>query len=170
MPKSSKQASVAPPTYQGTPERLGDARAVLVAGVVEMVRVAVPDAVPAMVTGLVEPKLKVGKSWSPAGLEVTAAVSATLPVKPPAGVRVMVDVFAVVVPGVTVTAVPLTVKLGLTAVAMVTEFDPEALLYLEELDESGVYVTVSVSLPVLNEPAGILMVAPPLVRVVAAEV
>jgi hypothetical protein len=31
-------------------------------------------------------------------------------------------------------------------------------------------VTVSVSLPVLNEPAEIVMVAPPLVRVVAAEV
>jgi len=39
-------------------------------------------------------------------------VSATLPVKPAAGVRVTVDVFALVAPGVTVIAVPLPVKVG----------------------------------------------------------
>jgi hypothetical protein len=43
---------------------------------------------------------------------VIAALSATLPVKPPLGVRVMVEVLPVAAPGVTVTAVPLTVKLG----------------------------------------------------------
>lgn len=69
-----------------------------------------------MLTGLVEPKLKVGGYWAPVGLEVTAAVSTTLPVKPPAGVTVMVEVFPVVAPGVTVTAGPLTVKLGVGAV------------------------------------------------------
>ena len=53
-----------------------------------------------------------------------AAVSATLPVNPPVGVTVMVDVFAVVAPGVTVTVVPLSVKLGLTAVVTVTEAEP----------------------------------------------
>jgi hypothetical protein len=36
--------------------------------------------------------------------------------------------------------------------------------------ESGVYVTVNVSLPVASDPAGILIVALPLLRAVAAEV
>jgi hypothetical protein len=101
-------------------------------------RVAVPAAVLAMLTGLVEPKLKVGGYWALVGLEVTVAVSVTLPVKPPAGVTVIVEVFPVVAPGETVTAVPLTVKLGLTAAVTATELDPVALLYMEELDESGV--------------------------------
>jgi hypothetical protein len=69
-----------------------------------------------MLTGLVDPKLKVGWFVAPAGLEVMAAASATLPVKPPAGVTVIVDVFAVVVPAVTVTAAPATVKVGLVTV------------------------------------------------------
>ena len=125
MPKSRMQARVAPPAaYQGTPGRLGYANAALVAAVVLMVRVAVPAVVPVMLTGLVEPKLKVGRYWAPDGLEVTAAVSITLPVKPPAGVTVMVEVFPVVAPGATVTAVPLTVKLGFTAVVTVTEAVP----------------------------------------------
>ena len=95
---------------------LGRTRAALVAAVVVIVSVAVPAEVPVMLTGLVEPKLKVGGYWAPVGLEVTAAVSTTLPVKPPAGVTVMVEVFPVVAPGVTVTAGPLTVKLGVGAV------------------------------------------------------
>jgi hypothetical protein len=81
-----------------------------------------------MLTGLVEPKLKVGRYWAPVGLEVTAAVSVTLPVKPPAGVTVIVEVFPVVAPGATVTAVPLIVKLGFTTVVTVTVVDPVALL------------------------------------------
>jgi len=117
---------------------LGRTRAALVAAVVVIVSVAVPAEVPIMLTGLVEPKLKVGGYWAPVGLEVTAAVSVTLPVKPAAGVTVIVEVFAVVAPGGTVTAVPLTVKLGLTAAVTATELDPVALLYMEELDESGV--------------------------------
>ena len=130
MPKSSKQASVAPPAaYQGTPGRLGWTSAALVAAVVVMVRVAVPAGVPVMLAGLVEPKLKEGRYWALAGLEVTEAVSATLPVKPPAGVTVMVDVFPEVAPGARVTAVPLTVKLELTADVTVTAADvPDALL------------------------------------------
>jgi hypothetical protein len=130
MPKSSKQASVAPPAaYQGTPGRLGWTSAALVAAVVVMVRVAVPAGVPVMLAGLVEPKLKEGRYWAPAGLEVTEAVSATLPVKPPAGVTVMVDVFPVVAPGARVTAVPLTVKLELAGEVTVTAADvPDALL------------------------------------------
>jgi hypothetical protein len=89
-----------------------------------MVRVAVPAAVPVMLTGLVEPKLRVGGSCAPLGPEVTAAVSATLPVKPPDGVTVMMDVFPVVAPAVTVTAVPVIVKPG--GAVTVTEACPEA--------------------------------------------
>jgi hypothetical protein len=98
------------------------------AAVVEMVRVAVPGLTPVMLTGLVEPKLKVGGYWAPDGLEVTAAVSVTLPVNPPLGVTEIVEVFPMVAPGATETAVPLTVKLELTVVGTVTEFDPAAVL------------------------------------------
>ena len=77
---------------------------------VVMVRVAVPEVVPLMLTGLVEPKLSLGVSTAPAGLVVMTAVSATLPLKPLAGVRVMVEAFPVVAPGVTITAVPLIVR------------------------------------------------------------
>ena len=41
---------------------------------------------------------------------MTEAVNATLPVKPPAGVTVIVDVFPLVAPETTLTAVPLSVK------------------------------------------------------------
>ena len=82
-----------------------------VAAVVKMVRVAVSVDVPVILTGLVEPKLTVGESSAPAGLDVITAVKATLPVHPPEGVTVIVEVFPVVL-GATVTAVPLTVKLG----------------------------------------------------------
>lgn len=128
MPKSKRQARVAPPvTYQGSPGRLGKTSELLLAAVVVIVRVAVPAVVPVMVTGVVGPKLKVGGYWAPVGLDVTVAVSATLPMKPPVGVTVMVDVFPVVTPGAeTVTAVPLTVKLGLTAGVTVTEVVPNA--------------------------------------------
>jgi hypothetical protein len=109
MPKSSKHARVAPPAaYHGTPGRFGYAREALVAAVVETVRVAVAGFVPVMLTGLVEPKLKVGGYWAPAGLEVMAGASVTLPVKPPRGVTVMVVVE--VAPGAMETAVPLSVR------------------------------------------------------------
>ena len=48
----------------------------LVAGVVETVRVAVPAVAPVMLTGVVEPKLNVGRYSAPVGLDVIAAVSA----------------------------------------------------------------------------------------------
>ena len=63
-----------------------------------------------MGTTLVEPKLKLGGSRTPVGLEVIAAVSVTLPTKLPDGNTVIVDVLPVVAPAVTVTAVPLIVK------------------------------------------------------------
>jgi hypothetical protein len=81
-----------------------------------MVRVAVPVAAPVMLTGVVEPKLKVGGFTAPVGPEVTAAVSATLPVNPPAGVTATVEVLPVVAPAATVTAVPAIVKMGLVTV------------------------------------------------------
>lgn len=67
---------------------------------------AVPALVPVIETGVVVPNDNVGRSVAPLGLEVRAAVIATLPVNPPAGVTVIVDVFPVVDPGVIVTAVP----------------------------------------------------------------
>lgn len=81
------QAKVAPPAaYQGASGRLGSARAALPGAVVEMVSVAVPGFEPVMLTGLVEPKLKVGGYCAPAGPEVTSAESVTLPVEPSPGV------------------------------------------------------------------------------------
>jgi hypothetical protein len=77
-----------------------------------MVSAAVVAVVPLKVRGLVAPKLSVGRSDAPDGLLVMAAVSVMLPVKPPAGVNVMVEVFPVVAPGERETAEPVTVKLG----------------------------------------------------------
>lgn len=106
---------------------MGYVRVALVAAVVEMVRVAVPAAVPVILTGLVEPKLIVGGYWAPVGLAVMAAVSVTLPVKPPTGVRVMVLVFPVVAPGTKVTAAPVIVNAGETGGVMVYVAEPTAL-------------------------------------------
>jgi len=49
---------------------------------------------------------------APTGLEVIVAVSATLPVNPPLGVSVMVEVFPVVAPGATDTDVPERLRLA----------------------------------------------------------
>jgi hypothetical protein len=88
-----RQANAAPVAeYQRTPGRSGAVRAPADAAVVAMVRVAIPAVVPVMLTGLVEPKLSVGKSCAPDGLDVMAAVRATLPVKPPLGLRTIVVV------------------------------------------------------------------------------
>src|ERR1700692_524100 len=112
MPKIRTKAKVVPPAvYQRTPGLAGYRRAPLVAAVVEMVRLAVP-AVPVILTGLVEPKLNMGRSLAPVGMDVIAAVRATLPIKPPLGVTVIVEVLPVVAPGATETGVPLSVKLG----------------------------------------------------------
>jgi hypothetical protein len=55
--------------------------------------------VPVMLTGDVVPKLNVGRSEAPAGLAVRAAVKVTLPVNPPLGVTVIVELLPVVAPG-----------------------------------------------------------------------
>jgi hypothetical protein len=88
--------------------------------VVVIVRVAVPALAPVIFTGLVEPKLKVGGYWAPLGLEVMVAVSVTLPVKPPVGAMVIVDVFAVEAPAEIATVVPLIVRPGTGGIVTVT--------------------------------------------------
>ena len=84
----------------------------MVVAVVVMVSVAELALAPVMLTGLVEPKLNVGGCTAPEGLDVTVAVSATLPVKPPAGVTETVEVLPVDAPAVSVTEVPETAKDG----------------------------------------------------------
>jgi hypothetical protein len=100
----------------------------VVGGVVEMVSVAVPALVPLMLTGVVEPKLSVGGFTAPAGLVVTTAVRATLPVNPAEGVMVMADVLPVVAPAATETVVPEIVKPGVAVVVTVTVAVPLAAL------------------------------------------
>ena len=133
---------------------------------VVMVRVAVPAVMPVMLTGLVEPKVRVGGYCAPVGLEGTEAVSTTLPVKPPAGVRVTVDVFPVVPPGAKLTAVAVIVRLGGTGAVTLTDAVPEAVPYARELAASGVYDAMRVLTPTAKDPAGTLIVALPLLRVV----
>jgi hypothetical protein len=53
------------------------------AAVVVTVTVADPAVALVMLTGEVEPKLNVGRLAAPLGLDVSAAVRGTLPVKPP---------------------------------------------------------------------------------------
>jgi hypothetical protein len=110
-PNSINTARAAPPgTYHGAFCPLPFIAAHPPSALVAIVNVAVPAPLPVMFTGLVEPKLNVGGSTASLGPEVTAAESATLPVNPPTGVMVMVVVFPVVAPAVTVTAVPLIEK------------------------------------------------------------
>jgi len=80
--------------------------------VVLMVRVAVPGKMLVMLTGPVERKPNVGILCTFAGLPVMAADSATLPVKPPLGVTVIVEVLPVTAPGATITGVPEIAKPG----------------------------------------------------------
>jgi hypothetical protein len=97
-----RHAKVAlPAAYQGTTRSLGRTNAPLVTGVVETVSVPVPAVAPLMLTGDVVPKLNVGGLAAPDGLDVSAALNVTLPVKPPVGVIVIVDVLPVVAPGFT---------------------------------------------------------------------
>jgi hypothetical protein len=82
-----------------------------------MVSVAVTAAVPEMAAGAVTEH--VGGSSAPTGLEVTAHVIATVPVKPPLGVIVMVEL--AVAPGdAMVIGGPLSVKAGGTATVIAT--------------------------------------------------
>ena len=80
--------------------------------VVAMVKVPVAAALPEIVRGLVELKLKVGGAVIPLGLVVRAAVRVTLPVRPLVGVMVIVEVLPMVAPAAMLSGVPVTVKLG----------------------------------------------------------
>ncbi len=99
--------------------RLSAVHCVVLLAVVAMVSVAVPLVAPAIVTGLVVPKLNAGGTTALAGLLVITAVSVTGPVNPPLGVTMMVEVFPVLAPAVTVTPVPLMAKAGGGAAAAV---------------------------------------------------
>jgi hypothetical protein len=127
MPKSNRHASSAPAKIcQFPPGRGGRASALDVAAVLDTVSVAVPAVVLVMLTGVVVPKLNVGGSCAPLGLEATTAVSTTLPVKPPLGVTAIVEVFPVVAPGLMDTAAPETVNERVAAAVTVTEAVPLA--------------------------------------------
>lgn len=114
IPNSNKQASAAPPPayHGGRLDEAAEAEHGLEAAVVAMVSVALPAAPPVTLTGVVAPKLKVGRLTAPLGLEVTTAVRTTLPVKALAGVMLTVEASPVVAPAATDTAVPVIAKLG----------------------------------------------------------
>jgi len=124
IPKSRRQARVAPPAVYQEPGPLlmvvGEMGAVVV-----MVRVVVPAVVPEMLTGLVV-KLRVGSCTAPVGLLVIVAMNCTLPVKPPLGVIVMVEVFPLVAPGARVTSEPPMLKSCGTNAVTVTVAVPDA--------------------------------------------
>lgn len=126
IPIKNKQARMTPPpARQG---RLGAARVdelqgLLALAVVEMVRVAVPALALVRLTGAVVPKLRVGGSVAPLGPDVTDAVSATSPVKPPEGVTVMVDVFWVVEPAGTETEVQVIAMEGVATGVALASFE-----------------------------------------------
>ena len=95
MPKKSRQATAIPPP---TAKNLfsGRARAPLVAAVLLIVIVAVALPLVTLTVGGIE---HVGEFVAPDGLEVREHVRLTVPVKPPDGVTVMVEVLPVVAPG-----------------------------------------------------------------------
>lgn len=90
-----------------------------------------------MFTAEDEPKLKVGGFVAPAGLVATAAVKATLPVNPPLGVTVMVEVLPLPAPRETAIE-PLLLSAKAAGSVTRTEFVPDPALYVDELAESGV--------------------------------
>lgn len=94
--------------------------------VVVIVKVAVPALAPVMFTGVVAPKLIVGRFAAPVGLDVRAAVSETLPVNPFTGVMEIVEVLPVLAPAEIVTAEPLIVNPGISTAVTVTLLVPDA--------------------------------------------
>jgi hypothetical protein len=88
-----------------------------------------------MLTELVTPQ--VAGLVAPAGIVVTAQETLTVPVNPFDGVTVIVAVLPVADAAANEILPPL-VRPKLGAVVTVTVFDPDAVRYVEELDESGV--------------------------------
>src|ERR1700739_1542358 len=121
IPNNSKLAKANPPRRHRVPGADGGATEALLAAVVEIVRVAVWLLVSEMVTGVVAPKLTGGVFTAPPGELVTLALRLTLPVNPPVGVRVIVDVFPAVEPATTATLVPTRLMPGGMAVVTLTK-------------------------------------------------
>ena len=140
-----------------------------VSGVYVAVRVSAPVASePAGILIVAVPLLSaVATEVKPPPLSTTVPVGVGLPLPPlTATVTERLCVVAMLdADGDTVTA-GIVFGDGVT----VTEAAPEAPLYVVELDESGVYVAVSTSVPIASEPAGIFIVSVPLLSAVAAEV
>ena len=138
VPKNRSPARTAPPAgSHGIPLCFGSVMAV-VGAVVVIVSAAVLLGVPVTVTGLVEPKLKVGTRVAPAGVVVMAAARVTLPVKPPDGVTVMVEVLFALAPAAKSTDVAPIVKPGGGGDVTITVAVPVALLYGEPPPGVGV--------------------------------
>ena len=114
--------------------------------VVETINIADTEPAPETVTVLPEPKLKVGRYCAPAGLVARAAVSVTLPVKPPLGAMMIAAVLPVIAPRATVTEVPVTVNDGLATVFSVPKTGTE------KPELAGLAVTASVSLKGIDVP------------------
>ena len=111
-PRNNRHVNTAPPLYQRVTMRIGSLISLLAGAVVAIVSMAVAACAPVMFTVLLEPKLRLGRNWAPSGDDVMLAVIVTLPVKPPLGVTVIVEVFPLVAPGTTETGVPFTVKVA----------------------------------------------------------
>ncbi len=109
MPRRNAHASAAPPAGNHGVLLLVEA-CVVPDFVVVMVRVAVPLLELIRLTGVVDPKLKVGGSCATVGPDAIAAVSATLQLQAGFAVTVIVEVLPVVAPAATVTAVPVIVN------------------------------------------------------------
>jgi hypothetical protein len=92
-------------------------------------------AVAPLIVSELELKLQVGGSMAPVGLEVTAQLRLTVavPVNVVGGVTVIVDVFPVVAPGATLTAVPVMVKLPIPVLPPVTVREIGVLAVFEPL-------------------------------------
>ena len=132
----STPASATPPVMGISLPEVPSAAAVLV---VLMVMVAVTAPEPLTVTLLCDPNEQDASLLAPVGAEASVQVKFTFPVKPPAGVTVMVEL-----PDeptlATVTVLPVTVKLaGITAAVTVTEMFAVATVVLP-----AVAVTASV--------------------------
>jgi len=157
IPKSRTQANAAPLAGYRIPLRVESATVVPEGTVVVTMRVAVSADVPEMLTTLVEPKLNVGELTTPLGLEVMDAVSVTFPVKPPDGVTVMVEVFAVVAPAVIVTGVLVRAKLELPAGAQMVS---AMVVYALIVPEVPVMVTVVVPIVAVLAAAKVTTLEP----------
>jgi hypothetical protein len=136
-------------------------------GVYLAVRVSVPiERTPAGTVMVAEPELRF------AGEEVKLPLERTMepvgvPLEPETAM-VTESVCAVVM----LEAAGVTVTVGVTSAGAVTVTEPvpEAELYVEELEESGVYLAVRVSAPIERTPAGTVTVAEPELSVVEEDV